>query len=416
MTRKGVQLNSQGDFTILSITNQLNYFEPPTVIATITALENEKDSLILVIEMNKAKQRVLEQEEKMILANQAIGGSQTGVQIEELRATAEFYRQRLTEISNENLLIKRQNRNLSEALQRVGQQIIELNANDKSKATTEVLVKIEASNSGTATFELGYFVLDAAWEASYDIRVQDVASPTELVYKANIAQDTDEDWTDVTLTLSTGEPTRSGQEPKLQPWRLGYYRAPRAKPQPSKGLNFNKEKGQVSGRILDKEGNPLIGANVLVRGTSTGTVTDVDGRYSIKIPEGTTSFVVSYTGYESKEVSLTSDQSDIVLEEGARLEEVVVTAYGSSNRSYSPSRPYKPKRPAPVPTTLSNNTTTHEFAITTPFSIPTDGKPYTVNIEQYEVAAKYAYSAIPKLDQDAFLKAGLTDWETIPPT
>lgn len=85
----------------------------------------------------------------------------------------------------------------------------------------------------------------------------------------------------------------------------------------------------IRGQLMDANGEALIGASILVKGTSTGTVTDFDGFYEITIPPGSEELVFSYTGFESQEVSLgNSDAVDVVLNEGAALEEVVVTALG----------------------------------------------------------------------------------------
>ncbi len=86
----------------------------------------------------------------------------------------------------------------------------------------------------------------------------------------------------------------------------------------------------ASGTILDNEGLPVIGANVLVKGTAVGTITDIDGSFSLTdIPEDATTLVVSYTGYAAQELDLSSTSVfDIVLQEGEVLNEVVVTGLG----------------------------------------------------------------------------------------
>ena len=85
----------------------------------------------------------------------------------------------------------------------------------------------------------------------------------------------------------------------------------------------------VTGKVADQAGEPLIGANVFVKGSTVGTVTDFDGNYTIVVPEGSTVLIVSYTGYDSKEIILgTSNVVDVGLVEGQMIEEVVVTALG----------------------------------------------------------------------------------------
>lgn len=85
----------------------------------------------------------------------------------------------------------------------------------------------------------------------------------------------------------------------------------------------------ISGTVTDETGIPLIGASVLIKGTATGTVTDFDGAYSMDIPDGVQTLVISYTGYTSQEVVTgASNIMDIVLAEGITLETAVVTALG----------------------------------------------------------------------------------------
>ena len=87
---------------------------------------------------------------------------------------------------------------------------------------------------------------------------------------------------------------------------------------------------QLSGKIMDSDGEALIGANVLVKGTSTGTATDIDGSYQLSVPDDATTLVFSYTGYETVEMPIgVSNVINVTLETaGIALGEVVVTAFG----------------------------------------------------------------------------------------
>jgi TonB-linked SusC/RagA family outer membrane protein len=91
----------------------------------------------------------------------------------------------------------------------------------------------------------------------------------------------------------------------------------------------------ASGTVTDITGEPLIGVSILIDGTSTGTISDVDGSFSVNMPEGYTELVFSYTGYKSKNVTVRPDMGPltVVLDEDiARLEEVVVTGLASGVR------------------------------------------------------------------------------------
>lgn len=85
----------------------------------------------------------------------------------------------------------------------------------------------------------------------------------------------------------------------------------------------------VTGTVSDQNGDPLLGASVLVKGTSSGTITDIDGNYSVKVPEGSTTLVISYTGFNTQEVEV-GNQSiiNVTMMEGVTLSEAVVTALG----------------------------------------------------------------------------------------
>ncbi|MEN0002588.1 MAG: TonB-dependent receptor [Bacteroidota bacterium] len=89
----------------------------------------------------------------------------------------------------------------------------------------------------------------------------------------------------------------------------------------------------ISGVITDEQtGEPLIGANVLIPGTSTGTSTGFDGDYTLTLPEGTTEIMVSYTGYASLTIDLSAQPSNVInvtLSSGEILDEVVVIGYGT---------------------------------------------------------------------------------------
>lgn len=91
----------------------------------------------------------------------------------------------------------------------------------------------------------------------------------------------------------------------------------------------------VRGRVTDDKGMGLPGANVLIKGTTTGTVTDTDGAYSLSVPTGTETLVISFIGYTSKEVALGGRTTlDVQLaSDDKSLSEVVVVGYGTQRKA-----------------------------------------------------------------------------------
>lgn len=92
----------------------------------------------------------------------------------------------------------------------------------------------------------------------------------------------------------------------------------------------------VSGLVIDANHEPLIGASVTPKGSNQGAITDIDGKFTVTVPDESTTLVISYIGYQSREVAANSPllKSGIILEEDkALLEEVVVIGYGSVKKS-----------------------------------------------------------------------------------
>ena len=94
--------------------------------------------------------------------------------------------------------------------------------------------------------------------------------------------------------------------------------------------------GQISinGRVTDTDGNPVIGANIAVKGTNVGVITDVDGKFTLKVPSAESIISVSFIGYLTKEIEIgTRTSIDITLETDATsLDEVVVIGYGTQKK------------------------------------------------------------------------------------
>ena len=94
-----------------------------------------------------------------------------------------------------------------------------------------------------------------------------------------------------------------------------------------------QNRNQVSGKVTDKAGEPLIGATVVVVGTTTGATTGADGRFTIGVPAGG-ELKISYIGYVEQTVKVSAQSVlDIVLEEDSQmLKDVVVIGYGTMEK------------------------------------------------------------------------------------
>ena len=92
----------------------------------------------------------------------------------------------------------------------------------------------------------------------------------------------------------------------------------------------------VTGLVVDETGEGVIGANILAKGTTTATITDFDGTFSLEVPNGINELVISFTGYETQEIDITNQSNiSVELQEGELLDEIVVTGYRNSTKPKS---------------------------------------------------------------------------------
>ncbi|MDW3652543.1 MAG: TonB-dependent receptor [Bacteroidia bacterium] len=99
--------------------------------------------------------------------------------------------------------------------------------------------------------------------------------------------------------------------------------------------DLDNEFAQISGTVLDEDGEALIGASVRAKGTTAGALTDEQGRFSFDVPDGVTTLIISYIGYKTLEVNIegkTSVTIDMVAT-ASTLEQVVVTGYTTQKKA-----------------------------------------------------------------------------------
>ena len=320
LDKQSIQVKGDGAFTILSVIHQLNFLQEQAKREEIAQLTAEINRLGEQKKVQNAILSVFKQEEAMLQKNQAIGGQNTGVTTAELQQAVDFQRKRMTDVLMKQLEISNEVTRLDSAINKMGLQLVAFRQK-KETATSEILVTVSAKAATTAKFELSYYVKDAGWFANYDLRVKDVSSPIDLAFKANVFQSSGEDWKDVKLTLSNGDPTLSGVAQELEPWYLRFgYVAPPVAYQSGAGRGGITE---VNGTVRDQTGQPLIGATIWLKGTTVGTVTNVDGSFSLKIPPAPATLVISYVGYHNQEVPVNSSTMGFVLKENSKkLKEV----------------------------------------------------------------------------------------------
>ncbi|HEY4197978.1 MAG TPA: mucoidy inhibitor MuiA family protein [Mucilaginibacter sp.] len=407
---QSIQVHANGEFTILSVKHELNFLNEQIKQKRIEDLRAQQKSIKDKIDLQNSLQTIYQEEENMLVKNQMIAGQNTGLDIIKLKQALDFQTERLTTLKKKEQENTAQIADLNKELLKYNQQIAELNKG-ASTATSNILVTVSSKASLQTEFTLSYVVHNASWFPTYDVRAKNVNSPISISYKANVSQQSGEDWKNIKLTLSTGNPTVTGNKPELNPYFLNF------------GMYYRPENGTmtaVSGKIIGSDdGQAVPGASIRVKGSSVGTVSDANGNFTIQLPPNSQTLEVAFIGYNSQTVPVTSPQLNVSLKPSvSNLNEVVVTGYSASEETlqgkaagvYIRGIATEKRSTIPIGVNKVENQTNIEFNIAMPYSVPSDGKQYTVEINQLEIPAIYQYAVAPKLSTDVFLTAKLTDW------
>ena len=216
-----ISIQSEQNIMLLGVMHQKNYFKNPEKTKEVLSLEKKKKELNENIVFEQNMIFVYQQEEAMILANRNISSSQQGVSVSELRKTADFYREKLSEIKIKQLECNRKIIKYNDEINKISKQLNELNVK-KEQPTSEIIITIYSEKAQNITLNALYLINNAGWHAKYDLRAINITKPISLIYKGEVYQNSGFDWKNVKLTLSTGEPLQNGTKPELQTWWLSF--------------------------------------------------------------------------------------------------------------------------------------------------------------------------------------------------
>lgn len=352
---------------------------------------------------------VVNEEISFLNENKTISGKNEAVPVQILKDASAYYGTRLKELRFKSLELSDQLSELEIKIDEVNRQISTISSKPVlPTGTIDVLLETESIRNGVP-IEVSYLVKNAGWLPRYDIRANALNQPLSLVYKANIRQETSENWKNVNLKLSNAEPNVSGVAPKLKTYVLNYGVQP---------PRYTKTNSRVEGFVRDPDGMPIPGVTIIVPGTTIGTVTNADGFYTINIPPDSRTLNYSFVGYKTQTLPVNSGRIDVTLEpDEVRLEEVVGAALGVSysdteQPAYRKSQP-KPKVTAAAVSEMGviEKPTNVEFEVSKPFTLASENKSQEVKLLTYEVPAFYRYFSVPKVEKGAYLSAYIPSWE-----
>ena len=416
---KSMQIKARGKLTVLGVNYRTIH---PDSLQRIKQLREAEKQVKLTDEKErelKAQLEVVNAQLELVKTNCSTGSRTAVTPLANIKELNNYYAQETLELKKKAIAIDQELAKLAEIHEKQ-EKTVDSIAHLKLKSIIEAELKLQVPQAGKVEFDLTYYVKNAGWYPTYDLRSDGLGQPLQLSYKAHMFQKTQEEWNNIPVTLSSANPSLSNIAPELRTYWLNYGKqAPRYD-------NELGTDGSVSGVVLDEQGEPMIGCSVTVVGTSLGTVTDFNGRYSIALPRGKNQIKFAYVGYLSQTCSVNGSTLNVRMKEDElALQEVVVVGYGVSGKGKGKSSRKQNdiyKAPPVVKDEEMSESDLiavneqkaqfgYEFDIKQPLTLSSDGKTTTTEIARYQLPATYQYLGIPRADKDAFLVADATDWQ-----
>lgn len=437
LSKDRIKVSASSDVMILAVSYEIPEHKPEISTQEIETRSKRLKQVELLLEKLYSEKDILRAEEGIINTLRHPEKLKTETTIDDIIKAQAALREKLQPIRNRLFEIVSEEEKLNQEKNKLQQEIKALNE-PKAAFANHISVRVKVEKPSKTEFRISYDVHAAKWLPVYDVRVKDANSPLNLHYNAIVSQQSGEDWNNVKLVLATGNPQENSNKPQLKPWYVN-----QGTPYERKKTNQERFMGQthatITGRVTDSYGEPLPFATLIIPGTSIGTTTDLEGRYSLTLPPDARQIKASYIGHTDLLTDITGTRMDFSLPAEAVLSEVQVVSHKVSllspnntgattlnasgamvTRDDITTMPNRSIRSAASVTSSGSFAINQspepyradaEFEITEQYSIAANGKTTTIPIKQIDMAVSYQYYCAPKLDKDVFLTALVTDWE-----
>ena len=302
-----IQISGLKNASILSINYGINYLAKQDQTIDVEAFQNSIKTFVDKIQFEDDLISGYNEELNLIQSNRHLGNDSQVVNLEKLKQFTEYYRTRITEIKNLIYDSEKKKTIYQKEISEIKKQLTELNVSEKVQ-TGEIKVKLNTATAVSLDLVIKYNVKNAGWFPIYDLKAEKINAPLQLTYKAHVYQSTGNNWDNIKLTLSTSDPNTNNLKPDVSPKYLNfvsYNSAYGNRATKSYNYKYNPMVQNVSGLVLDASGLPLPGVNVIVKGTTNGTQTDFDGKYSLQL-NGGNELVYSFIGMNSETLPIHS--------------------------------------------------------------------------------------------------------------
>ena len=295
----------------------------------------------------------------------------------------------------------------------------------RTSTSLEVTVRVDADVATQGQLVFSYWMQQAGWTPSYNVRVKDVDDPMTLECQALVHQTTGERWEDITLTVATGTPSKNRTKPNLQPWyidgtqgRAGGSTSVASANAWLKAQPYNPTVREVRGQLYDANGSPLVGATVMSSDGRTRAVTDINGFYNLQVAQGTTALSYQSVGYSVETINISNPVMNVSLAPAMTMDVVTIASESAEMTESLFGRASSRRRDVEeelsfVAVDIAHSPTQTRFNVAATYDIPSDGHPHAVRIQDHRLDADYLHQCAPKLDPQVYLTAMFTDWEDL---
>ncbi|WP_117615820.1 DUF4139 domain-containing protein [Flavobacterium sp. KMS] len=223
LNENSIQIGTPSTVTVLSVQFTNNYISEYEVDTKSPALKRVRDSIVLVQKELQKVNNTINSETKTIQLldkNQQISGVNSGLNVTELMKMVEYYKNKQIEIANTINTLTEKQQKLNETLQKLNNKLEVDTSKEEKTSSGKLIVQVMNEVAGAVPLDISYLTNNATWTPFYDLRAESVTSPINMMYKAQVIQNTGIDWKKVKLTLSSGYPNQNNQAPILSSWFL----------------------------------------------------------------------------------------------------------------------------------------------------------------------------------------------------
>ncbi|MGH2666235.1 DUF4139 domain-containing protein [Flavobacterium sp.] len=220
-----IQIGAPSTVTVLSVQFTNNYISEYEIDESSPVIKKVRDSITLVkLALGKVvNERVSHSKTIELLdKNQNVAGQNSGLNISELMKLVDYYKSKRTELSDlVNVLYERENK-LNDRLAKLNTKLETNTKKEEKMSSGKLVLQVMNEVAGNVNLDINYVTNNASWFPFYDLRAENIKDPINMMYKAQVVQNTGIDWKKVKLTLSSGNPNQSNQAPILSSWFLRY--------------------------------------------------------------------------------------------------------------------------------------------------------------------------------------------------